>query len=85
MSAARRRKAAARPEPFLGPDGVLYQPVRVAQSPSFALALLGEWRALDGVNRGYLYRGAAFNVPVPIYERIEGPARARLRRQGEVG
>lgn len=70
-------------DPITGPDGKPYVPVKVGQSRPFALAVLAEWQAIDGTNRGWMFRQNAFNVPKDVMDEILPRVRARLQRQGE--
>lgn len=72
-------------QPIVGADGRRYVPVRTAQSRPFSLAVLAEWRLADGVDRGWMYRLNAFNVPEEVMARILPKVRARLERQEQGG
>lgn len=60
-------------------NGIEMVPVVVGQSLPFAKACLAEWRARDGVDRSWMLRNKAFNVPADLIDR----ARARLGRSDD--
>lgn len=65
--------------PIAHPEtGQMLQPVVVGKSRPFARALLTEWGRLDGTDRRHQLGWKSFNVPLDVYERIEGAARARV-------
>lgn len=73
--------------PIADAAGNEFQPVRVRHrrhdgtlgpAQPFAEELLRAWSALDGVDRRFLLRQAAVNVPLAIYQQLAPIARARL-------